>query len=66
MAEGVSTPFPQPPEKKKIPTATIVIAVIVLMCCCCFGMIGLLLAFGDPILSELGLYGFVPPLVALL
>jgi flagellar basal body-associated protein FliL len=33
----------------------IVIVVIVVLCCFCIGAIGLLFAFGGPILNELGI-----------
>jgi hypothetical protein len=51
---------------KKPETWVIIIVVIVVACCCCFGAIGLLLAFGGPILNELGLTSMLPILAATL
>jgi len=39
----------------------IVIAVIVVLCCFCIGAIGLLFAFGEPILKGLGLLNALLP-----
>ncbi len=41
--------------KRSSNTVAYVIAAIVVLCCCCFGSLGLIIAFGQPILSELGL-----------
>jgi cell shape-determining protein MreD len=43
----------------------IVILVIVILCCFCVGAIGLLFAFGGPILNELGLlHALLPTLIS--
>jgi hypothetical protein len=44
-----------PPSTRKPQPWIIVILVIVVLCCFCVGLIGLLFAFSDPILNELGL-----------
>lgn len=46
---------PQPPAPQKLAPWIIIVVVIVVVCCFCIGVIGLLFAFGDPILHELGL-----------
>jgi hypothetical protein len=46
---------PPAPSPKPTNPWVIVIAAIVVVCCLCFGVLGLLLAFIDPILNELGL-----------
>ncbi len=48
---GVSSP---PPAPQKLAPWIIVVVVIVVVCCFCVGAIGLLAAFGEPILHELG------------
>jgi len=59
-----SSPLSSPaPQKTK--TWVIVVVVIVVLCCLCFGAIGLLIAFGLPVLNELGLYALLPILAAL-
>ena len=56
MAEAKGTP----PAPQKLKPWVIAIAVIVILCCFCVGVIGLLFAFSDPILHELGLTAFYP------
>ncbi|GEM_PF-2279920 len=58
MDEPVTAP--PAPQPSKFPTWAIVLIVIVVLCCCCFGALGLLIAFGDPLLYELGLYLLLP------
>jgi hypothetical protein len=65
MAQDAGTPLPPPAPQKTNPWI-IVILVIVVLCCGCFGVIGLLIAFGEPVLHELGLTSFLPSLMALL
>ena len=55
-------PAPQP---KKLEPWVIVFVVIVVACCFCFGTFGMLLAFGGPIINELGLYAILPLLMAI-
>ena len=43
----------------------IVIVVIVVLCCLCLGAIGLLIAFGQPLLQSLGLTSWLPGLATL-
>jgi hypothetical protein len=59
VKEITGTPPPSSvPQKTN--TWIIVIVVCVVLCCFCVGGIGLLLAFGEPILNELGLYILLP------
>ena len=44
----------------------IIVVVVVVACCLCFGAIGLLLAFGEPILTEIGLGAILPILMSIL
>jgi hypothetical protein len=55
-------PAPQP---KKLEPWVIIIVIIVVACCFCFGAIGMLLAFGGPILTELGLNAILPLLMVI-
>jgi hypothetical protein len=66
MAEAAGSSLPPPTAPQKINPWIIVIAVIVVLCCFCVGAIGLLFAFGEPILHELGLYALLPVLRMLL
>jgi hypothetical protein len=50
MTEAAGTPASAP---KPVNPWVIIIVVIVLVCCFCFGVVGLLLAFGGPILQNL-------------
>ena len=45
---------PAPPKKSNTALIAVIVAVIIL-CCGCFGALGLIIAFWQPILSELGL-----------
>jgi hypothetical protein len=64
---GAPLPPPLPPPAKKNNTWLIVLVVILVLCCCCVGAIGLLIAFGQDILNELGNYfGLVPALAILI
>ncbi|HTX91352.1 MAG TPA: hypothetical protein VMC09_09050 [Anaerolineales bacterium] len=54
MSQTPIPPLPSPAPQKTNPWI-IVIAILVVVCCGCFGAVGLLLAFGKPILDELGL-----------
>jgi hypothetical protein len=53
------------PQPRKLEPWVIVVVVIVVACCFCFGAIGMLLAFGGPILSELGLNAILLLLMAI-
>jgi hypothetical protein len=64
MEEPAVTP-PAPPQPSKLPTWVIILVVVLVLCCCLFGAIGLLLAFGEDLLYELGLYTLLPVLAAL-
>ena len=55
MLDTPGAPNPLPTAPQKTPPWVIVIVVVVLLCCFCVGAIGLLLAFGGPILNEMGL-----------
>jgi hypothetical protein len=59
----IETTGAQPPTvAKKNNLWLIVIVVCVVLCCFCVGAIGLLFAFGEPILNELNLYTLLPVL----
>ena len=60
MAESTGAPAPAP---QKTNPWIIAIAILVLVCCLCVGLVGLLIAFGDPILHELGLTSFTLPIL---
>lgn len=61
------TPTPVPPPAPAKPNPWLIAtAVVVMLCCLCFGALGLLLAFWDPILQELGVTLLHPPLPMLL
>ena len=60
-----SGPPPSSPAPQKLKPWVIVLAVAVVVCCFCVGVIGLILAFGDPILQELGLSASFPSLLIL-
>lgn len=53
------------PQPKKLEPWVIVVVVFVVICCFCFGAIGMLLAFGGPILTEFGLNAILPLLMAI-
>jgi hypothetical protein len=63
VTEAAGAPASAP---KPINPWVIVIVVIVLVCCFCFGALGLLLAFGEPILQELGLISALLPVMPLI
>jgi len=46
-----SIPPAAPPAPRKMNPWVIVLCVVVLLCCLCFGGLGLLLAFGEDLLS---------------
>jgi hypothetical protein len=46
---------PSAPPKRSSNTVVYVIAAIFVLCCLCFGALGLIIAFWQPILFELGL-----------
>jgi hypothetical protein len=60
MKETTGAPIPVTSSQKTNPWIIIVV-VIVLLCCFCIGIIGLLFAFGGPILNELGLLHALMP-----
>jgi hypothetical protein len=58
MPEATSSlpPATPPPVVAQRPNPWIIIIVVmVLLCCFCIGVIGLIFAFGGPVLNELGL-----------
>jgi hypothetical protein len=55
MAEPSGAALPPAPPPQKVNPWIIAIVVIVVLCCFCIGVIGLLSAFGGPILHELGI-----------
>jgi hypothetical protein len=64
MLESTGAPIPPPTAPQGTNPWIIVIVVIVMLCCFCVGAIGLLFAFGGPILNELGLLqSLVPALI---
>jgi len=52
---AVASGAPPAPPKKSNNALAVVIAVVIVLCCGCFGALGLIIAFWQPILSELGL-----------
>jgi hypothetical protein len=60
MDEATGTPLPPSSTSQKTNTWLIIFVVIVVLCCFCVGTIGLLIAFGEPILNELGIYTLLP------
>jgi hypothetical protein len=60
--------LPQPPAgPQKTNPWVIVVLVLVLLCCCCAGAIGLLIAFGEPVLTALGItQSWLPGLIGIL
>jgi cell shape-determining protein MreD len=64
MLEPTGAPIPPSASPQGTNPWIIVIVVVVLLCCFCVGAIGLLFAFGGPILNELGLlHSLVPALI---
>jgi hypothetical protein len=51
-------PAAAPPQKPK--PWVIAVVVIVLLCCCCMAALGLLIAFGQPVLNSLGIQSWLP------
>jgi hypothetical protein len=65
MLETAGAPVPPPSGPQKTNPWVIVIVVIVILCCFCVGAIGLLFAFGGPILNELGLlHAWLPTVIS--
>ena len=60
MNETTGAPIPVTSPQKTNPWIIIVV-VIAVLCCFCIGIIGLLFAFGGPILNELGLLHALMP-----
>lgn len=62
MNEPIAPSVVPPPaaQPSKLPVWAIVLIVLVVLCCCCVGALGLLYAFGDSIMQELGLYALLP------
>jgi len=54
MHETTGEPIPTSSPQKNNPWIIVIVAIVIL-CCFCVGAIGLLVAFGEPILNELGL-----------
>ena len=48
------------PPPRKFPVWVIVLIVVLVLCCCCIGVLGLVIAFFDPISQELGLSSVLP------
>jgi hypothetical protein len=64
MLEPTGAGLPPPAAAHKTNPLVIVLLVLVLLCCFCIGALGLLLAFGGPLLNELGLlHSQLPALV---
>ena len=64
MLEPTAAGLPPPAAPHKTNPWVIVLLVLVLLCCFCIGTLGLLLAFGGPLLNELGLlHSQLPALV---
>ena len=59
MNDSAGVPLP-PPAPQKLKPWIIVLVVIVVLCCFCVGAIGLLFAFGEPVLHELGVTASLP------
>jgi hypothetical protein len=62
MNEAGGVPLPPSFTTRRINPWLIVIVVCVVLCCFCIGLIGLLIAFGEPILNSLGLNNLLPVL----
>lgn len=61
MSTPAAVPPGHAPQPSKLPAWAIVVIIVVILCCFCGGALGLLIAFGDPILQELGLAALLPP-----
>lgn len=55
------TPSPTA-QPSKFPVWAIILIVVAVLCCCVVGALGLIFAFGDSLLYELGLYTLLPVL----
>jgi hypothetical protein len=55
MEPSSSKSLPPTATKKKINPLIIALVAAVILCCFCVGAIGILLAFGKPVLDSLGL-----------
>jgi hypothetical protein len=66
VVETKGAPLPPPSAPQKANPWITVIAVFVVLCCFCVGAIGLLLAFGEPILNELGFLNALLPVLTVL
>jgi hypothetical protein len=53
----ITEPIPSVPQKTK--PWIIIFVVIVLLCYCCVGVLGLLVAFGKPVLNSLGIQAWM-------
>ena len=63
MNEPLPPVVPPPAaQPAKLPVWAIVLIVAVILCCCVVGAVGLVIAFGDSLLYELGLYALLPVL----
>ena len=66
MIDAAGAPLP-PAQPQKTQPWVIAILVIVFLCCCCAGAVGLLIAFGEPVLNELGIIqSWLPGLMSVL
>jgi hypothetical protein len=66
VTELTNAPASAPPGPAQLQPWAIVVIVLVVAGCACFGVLGLLLAFGDPILQQLGLTSLLLPAAGLL
>jgi hypothetical protein len=67
MVETTGPSLPPSSTARKTNPWLIIIVVVVVLCCFCIGATGLLIAFGQPILDELGLLNAllpIPPIMA--
>ena len=64
MTEQTGIP-PAPAAPQKPSPWVIAIVVIVLLCCCCMAALGLLIAFGQPVLNSLGIQSGLSHLTSL-
>ena len=66
MTEATGSLLPPPAAApKKTNPWVIAIVVILIVCCGCFGVIGLLVGFGEPIMQALGMNTLLPVLMVL-
>lgn len=64
MTEETGIPTAPPAPQKPNPWV-IVVVVIVVLCCCCMAALGLLIAFGQPVLNSLGIQSCLPNLTGI-